>query len=115
MDIALGDIERRMHALERRLERTGGNALRQAKSSLSDVSDRWGDTLATVLGEAADRLRGGARSVGDEASRFSQEAAKYGNEALRRLSHEVEHRPLVLLAVAAGVGFLVGVAGRRHN
>ncbi|HMF26015.1 MAG TPA: hypothetical protein VKG24_28370, partial [Pseudolabrys sp.] len=40
------------------------------------------------------------------------EAAKLGNDALRRLSNEVEHRPLVTLAVAVGVGILVGLASR---
>jgi len=30
------------------------------------------------------------------------------------LTTEVEHRPLVTLAVAAGIGLLVGLAGRRH-
>jgi hypothetical protein len=43
---------------------------------------------------------------------MSDEAAKFGNDALRRLSNEVEHRPLVTLAVAVGVGILVGLASR---
>jgi ElaB/YqjD/DUF883 family membrane-anchored ribosome-binding protein len=43
---------------------------------------------------------------------MSDEAAKLGNDALRRLSNEVEHRPLVTLAVAIGVGILVGLASR---
>ena len=41
---------------------------------------------------------------------MGNEAAKLGNDALRRLSSEVEHRPLVTLAVAVGVGMLIGVA-----
>ena len=77
------------------------------------ATDRVGEIIATALGDAADRFRGGARSVGDEAARFGQEAARVGNDALRRISEEVEHRPLFMLAIAAGVGFLVGLAGRR--
>jgi hypothetical protein len=53
----------------------------------------------------ADRLRGGATSVGSK-------AGKIDNDALRRLSDEVENRPLVMLAVA--VGMLVGLAIQRH-
>jgi hypothetical protein len=34
------------------------------------------------------------------------------NDALRRLSNEVEYRPLVTVAVAVGVGILVGLASR---
>ena len=36
------------------------------------------------------------------------------NEALRRVEEEVEQRPLLTLAIAAGIGFLAGMAGRRH-
>jgi hypothetical protein len=43
---------------------------------------------------------------------MSDEAAKLGNDALRRLSNEVEHRPLITIAVAVGVGILVGLASR---
>ncbi len=105
-------IERRMQALEKRLERLSGSA-GGASSSALQATDRVGEIIATALGDAADRFRGGARSVGDEAARFGQEAARVGNDALRRISEEVEHRPLFMLAIAAGVGFLAGLAGRR--
>jgi ElaB/YqjD/DUF883 family membrane-anchored ribosome-binding protein len=45
--------------------------------------------------------------------RFGNDAAGFGNDALNRLSTEVEHRPLMTLAVAVGVGILIGIAGRR--
>jgi len=37
-----------------------------------------------------------------------------GSEALRRVSTEVERRPLMMIGVAVGVGLLIGWAGRRH-
>ena len=47
-------------------------------------------------------------------SEFSDDALRAGNEALRKLTREVEHRPLVLLAIAAGVGLLAaGLLARR--
>jgi ElaB/YqjD/DUF883 family membrane-anchored ribosome-binding protein len=52
--------------------------------------------------------------MSDEAAKFGSEAARLGNHALHRLSKEVEHRPIVTLAVAVGVGILVGLAHRRH-
>jgi ElaB/YqjD/DUF883 family membrane-anchored ribosome-binding protein len=52
--------------------------------------------------------------MSDEAAKFGSEAAKLGNHALHRLSKEVEHRPLVTLVVAVGVGILVGLARGRH-
>ena len=106
----LADIERRMHTLERSVQRVAG----RASASVAQATDHAGEAIVAALGDVIDRFRGGARSVGDEATRFGHEAARLGNNALRRLSDEVEHRPLMILAVAAGLGFLAGLAGRRH-
>ena len=89
-------IERRLRSLEQQLERVGGR---------TEVAERAGAAIAPVLSSIADRFRGGTHSMSDE-------AAKLGNDALRRLSNEVEHRPLITLAVAVGVGILVGLASR---
>jgi hypothetical protein len=43
---------------------------------------------------------------------LGQSGYSRANDALRRLSNEVEHRPLVTVAVAVGVGILVGLASR---
>jgi len=111
------EIERRMQLLERRLERLGSVASRTAANGFAgaaQVTDRVGESVITALGDLVDRFRGGARSAGGEAARFGQEATKFGNEALRRVTAEVEHRPLVMLAIAAGIGLMIGIAGRRH-
>src|SRR5215467_4655330 len=95
------EIERRLRSLEQQLERVGD----RTSASTAEVVERVGAAIAPVLNDIADRFRGGAHSMSDE-------AAKLGNDALRRLSNEVEHRPLVTLAVAVGVGILVGLASR---
>jgi ElaB/YqjD/DUF883 family membrane-anchored ribosome-binding protein len=92
------EIERRLRSLEQQLERVGD----RTSASAAEVAERAGAAIAPVLSSIADRFRGGAHSMSDE-------AAKLGNDALRRLSNEVEHRPLVTLAVAVGVGILVGI------
>jgi ElaB/YqjD/DUF883 family membrane-anchored ribosome-binding protein len=94
------EIETRLRSLEQQLERVGD----RTSASTAEVVERVGAAIAPVLSNIADRFRGGAHSMSDE-------AAKLGNDALRRLSNEVEHRPLVTLAVA-GVGILVGLASR---
>ena len=43
---------------------------------------------------------------------LGQSGYSRANDALRRLSSEVEHQPLVTVAVAVGVGILVGLAIR---
>src|SRR5262245_9408859 len=95
------EIETRLRSLEQQLERVGD----RTSASTAEVVERVGAAIAPVLSNIADRSRGGANALSDE-------AAKLGNEALRRLSNEVEHRPLVTLAVAVGVGILVGLASR---
>ncbi len=105
-----GEIDQRLRALERQLERVGG----RSAASAAQAADRVGETIASALNGMAERLRGGANSMRDEAAKIGSEAAKLGNDALRRLSNEVEHRPLVTLAVAVGVGLLVGLASQRR-
>jgi ElaB/YqjD/DUF883 family membrane-anchored ribosome-binding protein len=108
----LGEINHRLRALETTLERVGG----RASASAGRAADRLSETVAAALGSIAERFRDG--SLRDDAARYGSEAAKIGNKlgnvALRRLSDEVEHRPLVTLAVAVGVGILVGLASHRR-
>jgi hypothetical protein len=53
-----------------------------------------------------------------ETARFAKKAAKISGgistNALHRIATEVEHHPLVTLAVAMGIGFLIGIAGRQR-
>jgi hypothetical protein len=116
------EVERRMHQLEQRLDRLGSIASRSAANGMAgamQATERVSDALVSALGDLVDRFRGGARSVSGEASRFGRDAARFGHEAsklgadaLRRVSTEVERRPLMTIAVAVGVGLLIGWAGR---
>jgi ElaB/YqjD/DUF883 family membrane-anchored ribosome-binding protein len=42
------------------------------------------------------------------------DAFQFGSDTIKRIADEAEHRPLLTLAIAAGVGYLAGLAGRRH-
>src|SRR5262249_55968323 len=106
----VGEIERRLRSVEQRLERAG----RRTSASATRTADHAGDVIASALGGIAGRFRGDARGMAEEAVRFGSAAAGLGNSALHRLSKEVEHRPLVTLAVAVGVGILVGLASHRR-
>jgi hypothetical protein len=54
-------------------------------------------------------------AAGDKAMRAAKQTVKFGgkivNDALHRIASEVEHRPLVTLGIAIGLGVLIGVAG----
>jgi ElaB/YqjD/DUF883 family membrane-anchored ribosome-binding protein len=107
----IGEIERRLRALEKHLHHMGT----RTSASAVQAADRLSDTVASALSSMADRFREFRESRGyDEAARLGNEAARLGNTALRRLSNEVEQRPLVMLAVAIGIGILVGMASRRR-
>jgi ElaB/YqjD/DUF883 family membrane-anchored ribosome-binding protein len=110
---SFADIEQRLADLERQLARMSRNAGR-VPAAVSHAGDRVSEIIASALGEAADRFRGGARSMSGEASRLGNEAAKVGGDALRRVVHEVEQRPLATLAIVASVGLLIGMMARRN-
>ena len=104
------ELDRMLQDLEHRLTRLSRAASRAAPGAV----DRVSDTIATALNDVADRFRGRARAVGGEAAQFSDDALRVGNDVLRKLAHEVEHRPLLTLAVAVGVGALAaGILSRR--
>jgi len=104
----IDDVNRRLGTLERRLD----GAVGRTSARVGKTADRAQDSFVSTLSSLADQFRGSP--YGDEAMKFGNEAARLGGDALRRLSNEVEHRPLVTLAVALGVGILVGVvSGRR--
>jgi len=117
IDADLAEIERRVQALEKRVASAASAGRAKLSSSVSGVSqttDQIADVLASALTDVADRFRGRARSMGDEAARVGTEAVRWSNDALRRIADQVERRPFMLLAVAVGIGFLIGAAGRRR-
>jgi ElaB/YqjD/DUF883 family membrane-anchored ribosome-binding protein len=61
-----------------------------------------------------DRFRKGGQVAGDQAGRLGNQAldlsAKYGSDALQRVAGQAEDRPLMTVAVALGIGILIGAA-----
>lgn len=114
-DRNISALESRLHAIEKDIEKLGRSAGRRASAGVAAAGDQIGDAIAAAVNEIVDRFRSGRRMAEDEAMRLGHDAAKFGakvgNEAVRRVASEVEHRPLVTLAVAIGVGILIGMAG----
>jgi ElaB/YqjD/DUF883 family membrane-anchored ribosome-binding protein len=103
----IADIEREIAHLMRDLENRVGRLNTLTKRGASHAASDASDFVSETLSEATERLRNGGHAVADEATRL-------GSEALRRVEEEIEQRPLLTLAIAAGIGFLAGMAGRRH-
>ncbi len=109
------DVERLLDDVERRLTRL--SKMLPSVASAPKV-DRVSDTIASALNDVADRFSSRARSVSKDAGRVGErvtaDAMQFGDEALRRVAREVEHRPLVTLAIALGIGALAaGLLVRR--
>jgi ElaB/YqjD/DUF883 family membrane-anchored ribosome-binding protein len=107
----VGDIERRLQALQRGLEKLGTRATSDARTS----ADGLGEAVAAALSSWADRFRHGAASVSDQSASLGKDAARYGTATLDRISSETEQRPLIAVAVAVGVGVLIGMAMHRRG
>ena len=90
-------IEDLMSDLEKRLRRLSGNTRREASGASGEISD--------FVSEALDRITKRVRESADDATHF-------GTDAFKKLT-DVEHHPLLMLAAAAALGFLAGLANRR--
>jgi len=90
-------IEDLMSDLEKRLRRLSGGTRREVSGASGEISD--------FVSEALDRIAARVRESADEATQV-------GSDAFKKLT-DVEHHPLLMLAVAAALGFLAGLANRR--
>lgn len=104
LDGDLADIDELIADLEKRLGRLNSSARRQARGESSDLSG----FVAIALNALMQRMREGADVTEDVAER----TIKAGNDAFKRIGGGLERHPLVLIAIAAGAGFLLGMARR---
>ena len=102
----VAEIEREISQLMRDLETRVGRLNTLTRRGASHAASEASDFVSETLSETAERLRNGANTVTDE-------AARVGGDALRKIEDEIGHRPLLTLAIAAGIGFLAGMANRR--
>jgi len=91
--------------LEDRVSRVGTAAKREASGGSEDIYEFVNEALGRIVRRARDRADSVTDSVADSAARL-------GTDAVKRVTEQVESKPLVMLAVAAGIGFLFGLARR---
>jgi ElaB/YqjD/DUF883 family membrane-anchored ribosome-binding protein len=99
-------IEELVHDLESRLRRLNT----KAKTEVSGASDDVGEFVTAALAGIAARLR---ENTEDVTHSVTDEAARIGTDAFKKIWNEIEQRPLATLALAAGIGYLLGLIGRR--
>jgi ElaB/YqjD/DUF883 family membrane-anchored ribosome-binding protein len=103
-------IQKHLGAVEKELERMGRLAGSRGSAAAVAASDQIGDSISSILGDMLDRFRLGRQAAGEQASRALDLGGKYGGDALRRVTNELEDRPLITLGVAVGIGVLIGAA-----
>ena len=105
------EIERRLQALEKRLNEIGARASTNSRDIVGDLSD----VIASALSTWADRFRQGAGTVGDQSAALGKDAARLGTMAIDRIGDESRQRPLVAVAIALAAGLLIGMAVRTSS
>jgi ElaB/YqjD/DUF883 family membrane-anchored ribosome-binding protein len=95
------EVGRLVRDLEDRLDRLNGLTKRGASHAVEGVNNLVYGTLSDMT----ERVRERAENV-------SNDVASMGNRALGRVAREIDQRPLLTIAIAAGIGFLAGMARR---
>jgi hypothetical protein len=116
-DPRLGAIVDHLRAIDKELRAFGKSSSRRASAEAAAASDHIAETIGPILNDLAERFRQGQQVALDQASVLGNQAvkmgAKAGNEAVDRIAGQTKQRPLMMLAVAIGVGILIGAATRR--
>ena len=107
-------IQQHLGAVEKELEKIGRVAGRRTTAAAASATEQIGDAISTIVSDMMDRFRQGRQRAGDQAGRLGNQAldlgTRYGNDALARITDEIEDRPLITIAVALGIGILIGAA-----
>jgi ElaB/YqjD/DUF883 family membrane-anchored ribosome-binding protein len=102
IETLLSDLERRLQRLSELSQAARG----EVSGAGENVKDFVNDALAAIMSRVRDNTANLGRSATDK-------AARAGGDAVKKLTDEITERPLTMLAIAAGIGFLAGLFNRR--
>ena len=112
-DTRASNIAGHLRAIEGELRGIGRSAGQRAAAGASVTGDHIADAIGPILSAIIDRFGRGQRAAVDQAASFGNDAievgARVGNDALGRVATQTKHRPMAALAVAMGVGLLIGM------
>jgi hypothetical protein len=107
----VGEIERRLRGIESTL----ASLSERASVGARDTAEGMGETIASALSDWAGRFGQSARLIGNRSTVLRKDASQLGSVALNRLADEAARQPLLTLAIAVGVGILIGTAVRTSH
>lgn len=86
-----------------------GDMATQAERLKEDAANLAGATGA----EMRRSMTAAAETLAEAARRLMDTTRAASREGLDKVSHQVEERPISSIAIAAGIGFLIGMLMRR--
>ncbi len=92
-------------SLDDRIARLNKLTKQGASHAAESANDIVLKALSGLTGRATEQAQAGMASATDE-------VAKFGTQAVNRFVREIDKRPLLTLAIAAGIGFFAGLARR---
>lgn len=92
-------------SLDKRITRLNQLTKQGANHAAESANDIVLSAISGLTGRATEQAQAGVASASDE-------VAKFGTQAVKRFVREVDKRPLLTLAIAAGIGFIAGLARR---
>ena len=98
-------IQELMSDLEKRLHRLVGATKREFSGGSAEVNEFVSEALSGIMGRVHEGAHSMSQSVADK-------AANLGSDTLKKVTDEMEQRPLTMLAIATGIGFLFGMSRR---
>ena len=98
--------------LQDRLARLNTISRKGAAMPATGVQDFIADTLDSSTSSAVSQL---TERIQEKVGDFTDEATRMSNKAIKRVSREIDRRPLLTLAIAAGVGYLAGMAMQNRE
>jgi ElaB/YqjD/DUF883 family membrane-anchored ribosome-binding protein len=99
------EVDDMIASLEQRIGRINALTKQGAGHAADGINELVLNAISGLTGQVADRAKGNAMSMSDEVARM-------GSQALRRVVREIDRRPLLTVAIAAGIGFVVAMARR---
>jgi uncharacterized protein YjbJ (UPF0337 family) len=106
-------IAGRRDQLEGMIQERYGYAKERARNEVED----WMRSIESTLEEQIASLRSGIQTLSSTVERIAEEqfprARSKVEEALDDVEEAFRHNPLIVIAVALGLGFLIGVLTRR--
>lgn len=101
-------IQELMSDLEKRLHRLSAATKREFSGGSAEINDFVNEALAGIMSRVRDGAGSVSQSAADKATRLRGDAVK----KITKITDEMEQHPLTMLAIATGLGFIIGMSRR---